>query len=124
MTRLALFVVTLLLVASCASAQVVLNPGHVEYTPSTDHAQLTKYVMGFFLSGAALPVQTGDLPIVTPGSTGTVLQALPFAVPVAGLVYTARMQACINAVCSDWSADSNQFARSPGGIVGVPAVKK
>lgn len=109
--------------AASASAQTVINPGHVEYTVSPDHATLTKYTLGFFLPGATDPVQSQDLAIVAPDGTGKVTQAIN-AVPLTfGTGYTAKLKAVAGAVSGEWSEASNPFSRAPLPPT-VPAVKK
>jgi hypothetical protein len=112
-----LFALALVFLAdSVASAQSVTNPTKVEYTPSVDHAQLTKYVLGFFLVGATNPVQTVDLPIVAPDGTGKVTQTMPFASLGFG-VYVVKLNsvAVVSGVTmeSGWSDPSNEGVRAP-----------
>ena len=78
----------LLLLASVASAQTVLNPTTVTFTPSADHnatvggvALVTKYELRHYLVGAPSPVQTQDLGKPTPvsGSISAAITSLPFS---------------------------------------------
>ena len=117
------FVVVLLCIVTPAFAQTVTNPGHVQYTVSADHAQLTKYIIGYFLSGATDPVQTADLAVVTPDATQKVEQAIN-ATPLTFGTYTARLRSVAGAVMGEWSADSNAFVRAPLPPGGNPVVKK
>ena len=75
MTRYGWIVAGLLLFAAGASAQTVLNPTTVTFTPSTDHAVtvggvplVAKYELRHYLVGATSPVQTQDLGKPTPVS--------------------------------------------------------
>jgi len=110
MQRLVLALIVLLACAVSASAQVV-NPGHVEYTPSADHAMLTKYVIGYFLAGATDPVQEADLAIVAPEG-GVVTQVIN-STPLPYGTYTAKLKSVAGAVAGDWSLPSNEFIRAP-----------
>lgn len=92
--------------------QNVINPGHVEYTVSPDHASLSKYVLGFFLPGATDPVQSQDLPIVAPDGTGKVTQPIN-ATPLTFGTYVARLRSFAGAVGGEWSQPSNAFDRAP-----------
>lgn len=112
----------LLLVASVASAQTVTNPGHIEYTVSPDHATLTKYVIGYFLPGATDPVQTADLPLVTPDVQQKVTQPMN-ATPLGYGTYIAKIRAVAGAVQGEWSVASNAFDRAPF-PPSAPTVKK
>lgn len=126
MKRLAIVFLAFVLLgfAASASAQTVINPGHVEYTVSPDHATLTKYTLGFFLPGATDPVQSQDLAIVAPDGTGKVTQAIN-AVPLTfGVGYTAKLKAVAGAVSGEWSAASNAFDRAPLPPTAAPVVKK
>jgi len=104
-----------LLVASTAFAQKPVNPSVVTFTPSPDHAQITTYTIGYFLPGAAEPVQTAtDIgkPVPDAQNTCTVpinTQPVPF-----GLDYVARIKAFAAGIASDWSEPSNFFDRKPG----------
>lgn len=125
MARLPLFVLLALLLAAPAGAQVVPNPTKVEYTPSADHALLTKYVLGYFLPTALEPFQSNDLPIVAPdGTSGKITQPLPNlqAVPI-GSRCVGKLKAVAGVAESDWSLASNEFTRTPGST-GPPIIKK
>jgi hypothetical protein len=108
--------------ANLVSAQNVINPGHVEYTVSPDHASLSKYTLGFFLAGATDPVQSQDLPIVAPDGTGKVTQPIN-SVPLAFGTYVARMRSFAGTVGGEWSVPSNAFDRAPLPTP-APVVKK
>jgi hypothetical protein len=102
--------------------EIIKNPGRVEYDPSVDHAQLTKYVLGFFLVGATSPVQTADLPVVAPGPDGKVLQAMPFASLGFGRYYV-QIKPVAGPIEGEWSTPSNEGVRGPLPASGL-AVKK
>ena len=123
MKRLVLVLVALLAFAVSVSAQAVINPGHVEYTASADHATLTKYVIGYFLPGATDPVQTADLAIVAPvgGIISQVINSTPLTF---GTGYTAKLQSWAGAVGGEWSLASNAFTRAPLPPTTAPIVKK
>jgi hypothetical protein len=99
-------------VASTASAQFVLNPNFIEFTPSVDDAQVTRYEMGFYLIGAAEPMQLLDLgrPAVDGANKATV--ALP-ARPVPLNKYVAKARAYAGDVVGPWSEPSNEFGYDP-----------
>lgn len=101
----------LLGLASAAVAQTVKNPTTVVFTVSTDHASITKYELGFFLAGAAEPVQVADLGTAAPAADNTLSRPLP-TFPL-GVTYVARVRAYAGTITSDWSAESNPFYRSP-----------
>jgi hypothetical protein len=110
--RYAALVVAFVLVAALASAQAVINPTAVSFTASADHSRLTKYVIGYFAAGATDPMQQYDLPLGTPDPTNTVL--LPISsTPLGFGAYTAKMKACADTICSEWSEASNPFTRAP-----------
>ena len=107
------------LLATPVFAQVVTNPTKVEYTVSADHAQLTKYTIGYFLPGATDPVQTADLPLVAPDAQQKVTEPIN-ALPLGFGTYTAKLKSVAGTIASDWSASSNEFLRAPlppGGVV-------
>jgi hypothetical protein len=121
MQRIALVFVCLFAFAVAASAQAVINPGHVEYTASADHAALTKYVIGYFLPGATNPVQEADLAIVAP--VGGIVTQVINATPLTFGTYTAKLKAVAGAVVGEWSLPSNDFVRAPLPPA-APAVRK
>jgi hypothetical protein len=103
--------IAFLLVASAANAQFVLNPSFVEFTPSPDDAQVTRYEMGFYLIGAAEPMQLLDLgrPSVAGGKATVALPARP--VPLNK--YVAKARAYAGDVVGPWSEPSNEFGYDP-----------
>ena len=109
--------------AACASAQPVSNPTKVAFTVSVDHAQLTSYTIGYFLVGAASPVQSATLPLGTPDAQQDVEQPIN-STPLGFGVYVAKVKANAGAVSSEWSAPSNEFARVPFPPASAPTVKK
>lgn len=57
-------VLALLACLSCVApawAQLPINPFEIEFDPSTDHAIVTSYEVGFFFAGATNPVSTEDV---------------------------------------------------------------
>jgi len=113
----------LLACASFAFAQPVSNPTKVAFTVSVDHAQLTSYTIGYFLVGAASPVQSATLPLGTPDAQQDVEQPIN-STPLGFGVYVAKVKANAGAVSSEWSAPSNEFARVPFPPASAPTVKK
>lgn len=105
----------MLALASVASAQTKpQNPREGEFTASPDHAQIDRYVLGFFRPGAAEPVQTQDIGKPTPDAQNVCTftfnsQPLGF-----GLDYVARVKAYAAGAESPWSEISNPFDRIPG----------
>jgi hypothetical protein len=122
MKRLVLALLALLVFAVGASAQAVTNPGHIEYTPSADHAMLTKYVVGYFLSGATDPVQEADLAIVAP--VGGVVTQVINSTPLPFGTYTAKLKSVAGAAVGEWSLPSNEFVRAPVAPPTALTVKK
>lgn len=110
MRRLGFALLSLLFCATLAEAQVTKNPTRAEFTVSPDHASVTRYELGFFLPGAAAPVQVSDIGTGAPSGT-TLDRPLP-SYPI-GVVYVAKVRAWAGSFESDWSAESNQFARGP-----------
>lgn len=108
----ALFLVTG--VASKSEAQFVVNPSIVQFTPSPDHDQVSRYEFGFFLVGAPDPVQIADLGKPAPvGGTATVnLPSRPVAIGVK-YVGKARAFGADPVFVSPWSEPSNEFGYSP-----------
>lgn len=106
--------VGLLLAVVPATAQAIRNPSVATFTASVDHAQIDKYVIGYFLPGASAPVQTADLGKPTPDATQTcqvTLNTMPLSF---GKDYTAKVKAVAGTAESDWSSPSNFFDRAPG----------
>ncbi len=123
MKSILLTILLVLAVAVSASAQSITNPTKVEYEPSADHAQMTKYVVGFFLVGATNPVQVVDLPIVAPDpGTGKITQTMPFASLTFG-TYVAKLKSVAGSVEGEWSEPSNEGVRAPL-PANAPIVKK
>ena len=102
-------VLALCLIPALASAQVK-NPTTVVLTVSTDHAQVTRYELGWFLGAAVDPVQMADLGTGTPVA-GELAKPLP-NYPI-GVTYTGKARAYVNTIASDWSPASNSFFRTP-----------
>lgn len=104
----------LLGLAATASAQALKNPSAATFTASVDHAQIDKYIIGYFLAGAAAPVQTADLGKPTPDATQTCTVALNTMPLSFNKDYTAKVKAVAGTAESDWSTASNPFDRAPG----------
>lgn len=124
MKRICLFALAIVFAASAANAQSLKNPRNAEFEPSPDHAQITKYTLGFFLPGATDPVTTPlDLGKPTPGADNIIrvainVQPLPF-----GAEYIAKVQAFAGTMASEWSLPSNPFDRTPGPPAKAPVIK-
>ena len=110
-----------LLGAAGAQAQTV-NPSKFQWEAS-DHVITARYEVGYFLAGAAAPVQTASIAVaaVTAVDADTFETGVPR--PVLG-VFVAKMKACGVAagggeVCSEWSEASPSFLVSPRAIVGL-----
>lgn len=116
------FAAAFVFVATACAAQGVINPTKAEYTVSADHAQVTKYVIGYFIGNAASPVQSADLPVTAPDAQQKVVQAIN-AVPLGFGTYTAKLKAVVGAVEGEWSEASNEFMRAPFPPT-APTVKK
>lgn len=101
-------------VASRSEAQFVSNPSLVQFTPSPDHDQVSRYEMGFFTIGGTEPVQVIDLGKPSPvGGTATV--SLPSRPVAIGVKYVGKARAfgAIPELVSPWSDPSNEFGYSP-----------
>ena len=96
--------------AATATAQTVKNPTTAVFTVSPDHAQVTRYELGWFLGAATEPTQVADLGTGTPVA-GELSKPIP-SYPI-GVTYTAKVRAYVNTMSSDWSVASNPFYRSP-----------
>ena len=118
----AIFVVAFVGVAAACADQGVINPTKAEYTVSADHAQVTKYVIGYFIGNAASPVQSADLPVMAPDAQQKVVQPIN-AIPLGFGVYTAKLKAVVGTVEGEWSEASNEFMRAPFPPT-APTVKK
>lgn len=115
-----LFAALFLAVASMAHAQAIPNPTKAEFEVSPDHTSTAIYEIGYYLNGAAEPVQVvtlGTFPAITaPGVASTSIDVKPLGFSR----YTAKVRLKINNVYSEWSAPSNPFERvplPPGNIV-------
>lgn len=106
--------------AAAASAQEVKNPTRIVVGVSPDHAQITRYELGWFLGAATDPVQVADIGTGTPVA-GEIEKPLP-SYPI-GVTYTGKVRAWANANVSAWSVASNEFSRDPLPPVSVRAVK-
>jgi len=118
-----LLVICLAMTAGSAFAQeVVKDPTRVEFSPSEDDAQVTRYELGFFQIGATDPVQLLDLgrPVPVGGIATAPLPARPVAI---GSRYVARARAYAADLVSDWSEASNEFGYTPR-PTGRPAVAR
>lgn len=113
MKRIAVTVLVFVLlgVAAVALAQTpVKNPGTAVVGVSPDHAQITRYELGFFLGTAIEPVQVADLGTGTPVN-GELVKPLP-SYPI-GQTFIAKARAYAGTIASDWSPASAPFYRTP-----------
>jgi hypothetical protein len=116
MKRTSLIVAVLLALFACAvpaSAQTVTNPTAVQFIVSADHAQLSKYVIGYFAAGATAPVMEADLPLGTPDANQQVTQPINARPLAFGAAYVVKVRAVAGTMSSEWSNDSNPFDRVP-----------
>jgi len=96
---------------STALAQTpVKNPTRAVIGVSPDHAQVTKYELGWFLGAATDPVQVADVGTGTPAN-GELDKPLP-SYPI-GVTYVAKARAYAGTIASDWSPASSPFFRTP-----------
>lgn len=103
--------------AATAFAQTpVKNPTTAVIGISPDHADITRYELGFFLSGATEPVQVADVGTGTPVA-GELAKPLP-AFPI-GVTYIAKARAYAGTIASDWSPASAPFYRTPAPPAGL-----
>jgi hypothetical protein len=116
--------VLFLLVASVAVAQQTkpTNPREGTFSASPDHAQLDRYVLGFFLPGAASPVQTQDIGKPTPDGSGVCTFTFNSQPLTFGVDYVAKVKSVAGAAESGWSEASNPFDRVPGSP-GKPVIR-
>lgn len=113
MRRLAVVAIAFALLgfASTAFAQTpIKNPTRAVIGVSPDHSQVTKYELGFFLVGAAEPVQLSDVGTGTPVN-GELDKPLP-SYPI-GVTYLAKARCYAGTIASDWSPASDPFYRTP-----------
>lgn len=113
MKRLVLVLLTfaLLGLASAVFAQApVINPTRAVITVGPDHAQITRYELGWFIGTATDPVQVADIG-TGPAVDGVLERPLP-AYPI-GVTYTAKVKGYVNDIASVWSPTSNPFYRTP-----------
>lgn len=99
-----------MLTAAAVAQTPVKNPTTAVITVSPDHGQVTKYQLGWFITGATDPVQVADVGTGTPVNN-EISKPLP-SYPI-GVTYTARARAYVNDIASDWSPASNPFYRTP-----------
>jgi hypothetical protein len=119
----ALVAVLALAIAVPAVGQTLKNPKNAEFEPSPDHAQITKYVIGFFLPGATDPVTTADLGKPTPNASNIIAVTINVQPLTFGAAYVAKVQAFAGTLASEWSLPSNPFDRAPGPPAKAPVVK-
>jgi len=106
-----------------AQAQVV-NPTQVTFE-STDHDLAVAYDLGYYLSGAASPVQT--VRVLVASVAGGPTYSILLSKPLLGQDLTLKARLVATAVeggeiASDWSEPSNSFTFAPV-RPSVPAVK-
>lgn len=121
MKRVIITACLMLLSALPVAAQTVINPNHVEFIVSADHAVVVSgvgplvesYEIRFYASGASAPQQTANLGKPTPDGTGKAvvdIAATIVAFPVSpSVTYTARLVALGVAGPSVESEASNGF---------------
>lgn len=109
-----------LLLPSLALAQEVKNPTKAVIGVSPDHAQITRYELGWFIGTATDPIQVADVGTGTP-TAGEFEKPLP-SYPI-GVTYVAKVRAWANANVSAWSVASNEFSRDPLPPASVHVVK-
>ena len=107
-------VAALVLFPAIGSAQTLKNPSAGECTASADHAQITKYIIGYFLPGATDPVQTADLGKPTPDAQNVIRFTINVMPLTFGAAYIAKVKAIAGTAESVWSEASNPFDRAPG----------
>ena len=114
------FVVFVVVASTIAlSAQTVVDPRYVEFTPSADHNTLAsdgtplvqRYSLSLFATGSSVAFDTMDLGKPTPSAGIIRVDFLPLlhTVPTPGVVYEARVTA-VGPGGSTASALSNQFS--------------
>ena len=109
--RLIVLACACLLVPAFASAQPVVQPSAVAFTPSADHALLTGYEMGLFATGASAPTSSvvKTLAQLTPSGAD-----FTFAFPrLLFGTWDVKLRACAAAVCSAWAAADRQAQINP-----------
>lgn len=97
---------------------VVVNPTVAEFLASADHAVLTSYVGGYFMSGATEPMLEVDLGKPTPDNAQTCTVALNVKPLAFATDYSLRIKAVAAGVASDWSNPA-PFARKPLPVSGL-----
>ena len=125
MKRVFVVLLTFIMLGFAASALAQTkpqNPREGTFTASPDHAQIDKYMLGFFLPGATSPVQTQDIGKPTPDQAGTCTFTFNSQPLTFGADYTAKVKALAGTAESAWSEASNPFDRVPG-PPGKPAIK-
>lgn len=120
----------LMLLSVVASAQTVLNPTKVQFTPSADHdavidgvAIVAGYELRHFIVGASSPVQIESLgkPAPVSGTITAPITAMPFST---SLQYVARV-AAVGPTGEGISESSNPyfFVGKPGSPASVILTK-
>lgn len=100
--RLLVAVLGVLLMGASASAQPVVNPTTVVFTPSADHSLMTSYEFGYFTTAAdAVPIRKKILTIADLRPVGADVE---FTFPRMDFgSWTHKLRACTNVVvCSEW----------------------
>jgi len=117
MKRLVLVLVALLAFALPSFAQTpVKNPTQAVITVGPDHAQITRYELGWFIGAAVDPVQVADVGTGTL-MAGELIKSLP-SYPI-GVTYLAKARGYVGTMASDWSPASNAFFRTPSPASGL-----
>jgi hypothetical protein len=118
MKQIAIAAILVILCATGVQAQQVSNPDTVTFT-STDHATITEYRIGYFLPGAASPVQEASIGTGTVTGTGDI-ECIINTRPLTFGTYTAKVRAVAGEYSSAWSDPSAPFLRvpqTPAGLV-------
>lgn len=128
MKRLVLAAVMVLGLAAPALPQNVINPRYISFTASEDHAQVERYVAGWFLPGAQSPTLEVDLGKPTPDASNTIIVAVNVHPMVFGLGLVAKVKGMgrlpdNTPIAGDWSEASNLWDRRPE-KAGQPTVSK
>jgi hypothetical protein len=126
MKKLAIAFLVFVILGFCASAvnaqTIPGNPTGAEFTPSPDHAAVSQYEIGWFLSGAVDPLSITDIGKPTPDQNN-VCRVTINVMPLPFNQYTAKIRAKAGDVYSEWSEPSNVFMRIPG-KPGTPVIKR
>ena len=112
LTRIVCAVALCGLVPCLAGAQsAVTNPTTVAFSPSSDHALLTGYDVGYFAVGITTPISTVTKTLVQLTVSGS---DYTFAFPrLLFGTYEIKLRACAGTTCSAWVAADKTAAVLP-----------